>query len=232
MDTRKQIWLVTYGSACESITHQMLDEFGIKSDECYTVLWRESKYTLFHCTKKHRVSMESLKQATKAMGERYRIVFNAAVFGYDAICSNDAFTGESLENHPGFQKLVEALNAGSEDFSWWIDGDESCIHKHRKGLLWRYIENTDPDKMTHKQLASRVKAWAPIVRSHETLQAAYDATSSRLQANEEKMKQLRNELQVEREISAKKSENIKQLLEEKQSLRYQLVDAGLRPGGL
>ena len=227
VDTRKQIWLMTYGSACDSITHQMLNELGIKPDECYTVIWRESKYTLFHCSKKRRVSMESLKRATEAIEERYRIVFSAAVFGYDALCCNDA--GEFLENHPGFRKMVEMLNADSEDFEWWIDGNESCVRTYRKGLLWKYIENTDPEKMTHKQLASRVKVWAPIVRSHETLQEAYSAVTARLQANEEELKQLRMELKVERELSANLSGNITQLLEEKQSLRYQLVDAGLRP---
>ena len=54
--------------------------------------------------------------------------------------------------------------------------------------------------MTHKQLASRVKVWAPIVRSHETLQEANSATSSSLQAREEELKQLRMELKVEREV--------------------------------
>jgi len=156
----------------------MLKEFGVISDECYTAVWRESKYTLFHCAKAERISIEALQQSTKAMEERYRIVFNAAVLGYDALSSNDTSNRESLENHPGFKKIVELLNSGSKDLKWWIHGEKN-IHDFRKGLLWKYIDSTDPEKMTHKQLESRVKAWAPIVHQADvtawTLQNAYSA---------------------------------------------------------
>lgn len=229
METRKQIWLITYGAACETITHEMLKEFGVKLDECYTAVWRESKYTLFHCAKCNRISMEALKLATTAMEQRYRIVFNASVLGYDALSSNDLSNGESLENHPGFRKMVELLNTGSEDLSWWIDGDETCIREYRKGLLWKHIESTNPEEMTLKQLKSRVKEWAPIVRSHETLQAAYTATCAKLQATEEELRFVRMDLKVEREISAKFSGDITRLFEEKALIRNQLIDAGLRP---
>ena len=228
METRKQIWLITYGAACDSINHQMLKEFGVISDECYTAVWRESKYTLFHCAKAERISIEALQQSTKAMEERYRIVFNAAVLGYDALSSNNTSNRESLENHPGFKKMVELLNSGSEDLKWWIHGDKN-IHDFRKGLLWKFIDSTDPEKMTHKQLESRIKAWAPIVHTHETLQAAYDATRARLQASEEELQHLRMELKAEREISARLSGNIQELFQEKTLLRNQLADAGIRP---
>ena len=229
METRKQIWLVTYGAACESITHEMLKEAGINADECYTTVWRESKYTLFHCPKTDRVSMDAMKQAAKAMEERHKIVFNAAVFGYDALSSNDTSTGESLENHPGYKKMVQLLNAGSDDLRWWIRGDGISIRDYKKGLLWKSIDSTDPEKMTHKQLVSRVKAWAPIVSVHETLQEAYNSSNARLQAVEEVFRQLRLELKVEREISANLSGHIKVLFEEKAVIRNQLIDAGLRP---
>jgi len=229
VESRKQIWLITYGAACDTITHGMLKESGVKLNECYTVTWRESKYTLLHCAKADRISMEAMKQVTSAMEERYGIVFNASVLGYDALCSNDLSNGESLENHPGFKRMVELLNTGSEELEWWIDDDKTCIREYRKGLLWRYIESTDPEKMTFKQLVSRVKAWAQIVRSNETLQEAYNAASAKLQANEEELRFLKMALQTERDISANLSGNITQLFEEKALLRNQLIDAGLRP---
>lgn len=229
VETRKQIWLVTYGAACDSITHEMLKGSGINTDECYTIAWRESKYTLFHCPKTDRVSMEAMKLATKVMKDRHQIVFNAAVFGYDALSSNDTSNGESLENHPGFKKMVQLLNAGSKDLQWWIQGDGSSICEYRKGMLWKYIDSTDPEKMTHGQLVSRVKAWAPLAKMHDTLQEAYNSTSARLQALEEELQKLKMELKAEREISAKLSDHIKELFEEKALIRNQLVDAGLRP---
>jgi hypothetical protein len=210
-DTRKQIWLITYGSASDDIDQQTLKDVGINVDECYTAAWHESKYTLFHCPRKDRVSMEAMKQATKSM-------INASASGYDSLSS----TEESLENHPGFKKMVQLLNNDSKDLRWWIQ-DVTCIREYRKGLLWKYIDSTDPEKMTHKQLVSRVKAWAPIVHSHETLQEAY---SSRLQAKEQELQQLNAILTSERETSAR---HIKELLEEKELIRNQLIDAGLRP---
>jgi hypothetical protein len=200
----------------------MLKEAGINADECYTTVWRESKYTLFHCPKKDRISMEAMKQATKAIEQRYQIVFNATVFGYDAICSSSP--EESLESHPGFKKMVQLINTGSDDLKWWIQG--GGIREYRKGLLWKYIDSTEPEKMTHKQLVSRVKAWTPIVNSHETLQEAYNVTTARLQSQEQELQQLSATLKAEREISAR---HIKELLEEKRLIRNQLIDAGLRP---
>ena len=174
IDTRKQIWLITYGAACNNITHDMLKENGVNLDQCYTMVWRESKYTLFHCAKTDRVSSETLKRVTKTIEDRHGIIFNASVLGYDALCSNDKIRGESLEDHPGFRRMTELLNTGSEDLNWWIEG-EKAIHTYRKGLLWKYIDSTDPEKMTPKQLVSRVKSWTPIVQAHKTLKAAYTA---------------------------------------------------------
>ena len=162
----------------------MLKESGINADECYTTVWRESKYTLFHSPKADRVSMDAMKQATKVMQENHQIVFNATVFGYDALSSNDTSTGESLENHPGFKRMVYLLNAESDDLKWWIDKDGVDIRDYRKGLLWKYIESTDPETMTHKQLVSRVKAWAPVMQLHKNLQTGYNTSGSITEAIE------------------------------------------------
>ena len=78
--------------------------------------------------------------------------------------------------------MVELLNAGSEDFKWWIDGRH--ILTHRRGLLWKYLESTDPDNMTRKQLASRVKAWAPVMHHHKNLEAVYNNTTGSRRASD------------------------------------------------
>ena len=54
MEHPKIIWLVTYGAACISITHDMLAEYGWGVHEVYTLTQRDFKYTLIRSAGKVR----------------------------------------------------------------------------------------------------------------------------------------------------------------------------------
>ena len=171
MDTRKRLWLITYGSASNDITHEMLEQHGIHVDECYTAQWRESKFSLIRCSKKKRIRPETLKTAMDALEKSDGIMLRATLTGYDSLSSVNKQKIDSLEDHPGFKKIIELLNMHSDDVKCWINGDEN-VYEYRSGALWRYINTTDPKKMTQTQLANIVTTWAPMIKEYEEMKNA------------------------------------------------------------
>ena len=161
------------------ITYEMLSEQNVKTDECYTATWRESKYTLIHCAKANRVAYQTLLKAIEKLRTHHGILLNATISAYDALSSNDTLNGDSLKDHPGFKRILHLLNTHNEDLQWWITGQNN-VYDYRKGLLWRYIETTDPTKMTQRQLAAKVIAWAPIVRECEILKRIMESSSAQV----------------------------------------------------
>jgi hypothetical protein len=158
----------------------MLIDQGVRVDECYTAMWRESKYTLIHCAKADRITLQALKFAMESLQKLHGISLNATILSYDALSSNDSYAGESLEVHPGFKRIVHLLNSQSTDLKWWI-AEGNNVHEYRKGMLWKYIETTDPMKMTHGQLAARVISWKPIVEESEKMRQALEVMNPTLQ---------------------------------------------------
>jgi len=228
VDTRKRLWLLTYGSASKDITHEMLEAQGINVDECYTAIWRESKFTLIRCLRDNRIRPETLEIAMAALEKSDGIALRATIIGYDSLSSMNKQKVDSLEDHPGFKKIIELLNMHSDDVKCWINGDKD-VYDHRSGALWRYIETTDPKKMTQRQLASRVIAWTPIVNAHETLKAAYEAQTASLEAYKKQNEDLKFALEGKRAFIERQDKEITKLLETKKILSFQLIDAGIQP---
>jgi len=185
-DPDKRIWLVTYGSGCPSVTHDMLRERGVYVDECYTVTWRESKYTLFRLSKQNRFRASTISKVMLSLKESYGIV-GSGLFGFGSVSCNDEKKEELLIDHPGFRKMVDVLNDNPDALSWWmVTGD---LVSNRKGLLWRHIEMTDPSSMTRAQLMERVIKWSPIVKEAEILKETNNLLGRRLQETEQALKE-------------------------------------------
>ena len=99
------------------------------------------------------------------------IMLRATLTGYDSLSSVNKQKIDSLEDHPGFKKIIELLNMHSDDVKCWINGDEN-VYEYRSGALWRYINTTDPKKMTQTQLANIVTTWAPMIKEYEEMKKA------------------------------------------------------------
>ena len=178
----KHIWLITYASGSKDMTPDMLHNAGVKCDECYTITWRESKYTLIHLNSVNRMRMTPMNKAMNLLKADHGIISNA-IAGYEVLSCNDQ-NEELISQHPGFKRLVELLNTNSAEIRSWLEKGD--LLTYRKGLLWKYIESTDLKKMTHGQLVDKIKKLESFARentdlkeANQTLQAALDAETTR-----------------------------------------------------
>jgi hypothetical protein len=143
----------------------MLLTCGLRVDECYTAIWRESKYTLVHIEKGGRLRQTAMDKIMLQIQEEFQIV-RTEIFGFDSVSCNSKLgeTAFALEDHPGFRIMVEKVNKDPVDLEWWMCCEGEDLFSNRKGLLWKHIERTDAGNMTRAQLVERVKKWAPLVR--------------------------------------------------------------------
>ena len=181
----KQVWLITYGSGCQSLNHEMLSSNGLVIDQCYTVTWRESKYTLIHLPKQNRTRSTAIIKIMHKLNVAYGII-TVSILGFDCIASNTKENkDDSLENHPGFKRIIEVLNTDIEMLDWWMEvGD---ISSNRKGLLWKFIESTEVSLMTKAQLQRKVKEWSPLIKEYKDLKDANTILTTELRSMEEKL---------------------------------------------
>ena len=156
-DGGRCIWLITCSASSLNLTFQMLHTVGIECDECHTVAWRESKYTLIHLNRSKSIRLSKMKKAMANLESTYGVK-GSCIMGYETLSSNDKET--CVTEHPGFKRMVELLNAKSTDLDSWLrEGD---VLTNRKGLLWKFIEGTDPQVMTRAQLVDQVRKLRPI----------------------------------------------------------------------
>ena len=166
--TQRCVWMITYASGCENISADMLHAHGIKCDECYTITWRESKYTLIHLKTKNRMRQGAVAMAVGKMQKKNGLVLSSIV-GYETLTSNGKDEA-SVFDHPAFKRMIEVLNQSPADLDAWSAKAE------RKGMLWKYFEGIDTRYMTRAQLieharkltkllseATQVKVEAPAV---------------------------------------------------------------------
>ena len=136
-DHGKCIWLITYSACSSNIEFQMLHTTGIECDECYTISWRESKYTLIHLNRLKRARLSKMKKAMAHLENTFGVK-GSCIMGYETLSSNEKEL--NVTEHPGFKRMVELMNAKSEELKSWLK--EGNIFTNRKGLLWKYIEGT------------------------------------------------------------------------------------------
>ena len=159
--------MISYASGSPDITNEMLQSYGMICDEIYTITWRESKYTLIRASKGNKPRLSALKKVIDKL-EMIHGLKSSAIIGYESLTCNSH--GESsIHDHPGFKRMTQQLNKNPDELSTWLATGE--ITTNKKGLLWKYIETTDPSAKTHGQLVSQILAWTPVVREADTLRA-------------------------------------------------------------
>jgi hypothetical protein len=182
-ENKKCVWLISYASGCQDITSDVLQSATVKCDEVYTITWRESKYTLFHLNKENRLRLSALKKVMGTLEETHGIKINS-IFGYQGLACNAA--GEaSIQEHPGFKRMVQVLNQDPGELSSWLATGN--IKTNRKGMLWKFIESTDPKQKTHGQLVSQILEWTPIVQEATTLRTEVETLKVALHIREKEI---------------------------------------------
>ena len=217
-DHAKTIWLITYGSGCPHISPRMLAESGLSPQEVHTVQWRESKYTLIRlCTRIRRNALEAKMTELHATHN----IIQSQIIGYDSIAGNNEKC--ELDQHPGFQRMVELLNKRCQSLISWMH-DSSTVYTNKKGMLWQYIETT-PDKASAAQMKRILTKWEPLVREFEALKPAHESILTRLGHCEAKLEINEQQLAimtVELDMERAKSERIRRELNEKKMECIQL----------
>jgi len=166
----------------------MLLSCGIEVDECYTITWRESKYTLIHLPKTKRVRITAISKTMLKLKEKHGVI-EGGVLGFDSIAYNAKNNDDnnSLESHPGFRFMIKALNEKRETLEWWMGCNDLLSNK--KGLLWKHINDTDASSMSRAQLEKRVTEWGPLVKEYPTLKDLVGSLTNRLQQTEETLQE-------------------------------------------
>lgn len=198
----------------------MLAQFGLVVDECYSILWRESKYTLIHLSKENRVRRTSIIKVMQRMKDAHGIV-RTEIFGFDSVSCNSVQKDESLESHPGFMQMVEKLNSQPEHLKWWMS--EGTIESNRKGLLWKFIECTNPNEMTRAQLIQRVSEWGPVVKDCKETNERCSFLSERLQETERVLQETTVAYEKERGLNDNLMQQLAQKIEECGDLHRELL---------
>jgi hypothetical protein len=158
-DNGKGTWLVTYSASSPDVTPEMLREHSVHCDECYAITWRESKYVLIHLKQSVRLRLSAMNKVMLELEKQYK-VRGSSIIGYEPLASNERGQS-SVTEHPAFMRMVELLNKGGDLTAWLEEGD---VQSNKKGLLWKYIDGTDPKEKTHGQLVEQVKKWTPLIK--------------------------------------------------------------------
>ncbi len=149
------------------------------------------------------------------------------IFGFDTMSCNSQEHEESIFDHPGFKYMIQIMNTDiSRLESWTQDGD---IFSNRKGVLWKYFENTDPEKMTRAQLITRVKEWGPAAKEYEGLKQTH---SILLETHNETVIALQNMCvcyETERDMTKELMERLKEKIRECVELEKELAQLRTMP---
>ena len=221
-DHAKTIWLITYGAGCQDISPEILNDCGLPVQECYTVQWRESKYTLVHlCARTRRYAIET---KMKEMNQKYKII-QSQILGYESVAGN--FQKTELEQHPGFQRMIELLNKQCQSLQCWMR--EKDVFTNKKGLLWSFLE-ASPDQASLSQMKRMVSKWQPMIREYEAMKPEHESILSRLGNCETKLEIadqqiaiMASDLEKERTFSEKTSKELSDKRKECMELQKELI---------
>lgn len=203
-EAARSAWLITYTASSDDITAQLLHKYAVMCNECYTTTWRESKYTLIHIPHAKRIRQSAMEKTLALMHVQHNIR-GTSIVGFDTLISNT--TDTQLEDHPGFKRIVELVNAQSDEPRIWMESGE--VRTNRKGMLWRHMEERDPREKSRNQLMRQVELWAPIVRESAELKTQNEVLRTALEIKDQEL------AQADRIISALESRNERLLIEVK-----------------
>lgn len=215
-DNKKYLWLITYTVCSPDITPEILHSHGIKCDQCYSISWRESKYTLIHLGKDDAVRCHTLKKALINLQANDGIQSSSLV-GFDTLESNGK-ADHPIEDHPGFKRMIETINHKPDEIRMWLQ--QGTVQTNRKCILRKYMESIPPKEMTHAQLVSKVLKWTPIIQSTATLQTEIDVLRTTLSIREKEINDVK-------EHNSKLFNDLLKKMDECTKLKQRLIQHGL-----
>ncbi len=123
----KSTYFLTFQVLSPRLTYQMMNSVQIPVDEIVTT--RDStgalSYAFIHLQR--RVTEQELDKAIKNLETTYGVK-ESNIFGYDAIASTSLNSFELIEDHPGFQILVQHEANGNPNFHRWTADGYSGIN--------------------------------------------------------------------------------------------------------
>lgn len=219
---QKLIWLITYASGSPDITVDMLHAGSIRCIECYTITWRESKYTLFRLKKKDRIRKTALERVMRSLETSHGIK-GGSITGYDMLSSNTKDT-LTVPEHPGFRRIVQLLNENPSEIRAWME--EGDFLSNKQGILWNHKTSLDPKQMTHGQLVERMVKWAPLIEDYQRTKGAHENLMVICSNQENELARLRLELQTERAQCNDFFEQLRSKIRECGDLKTKLMQLG------
>ena len=140
-------FLLTYGSSCVSISHEMFSSYDkLEVDECYTLTQRDLKYTLIHSRK--RATRIFMTNVMIDLDESHGIK-RCPLFGYETVSM-----GNEVEKHPGHRLIVEHMNSKSDLLEcWMLNGS---LQTNTRGILHSFVLTIGENQMTRAQLLNHV----------------------------------------------------------------------------
>lgn len=186
-ECQKHVWLITYTVCSPDITAEMLLEAGVECNECYTLSWRESKYTLIHLSKTARVRSTLLQKTMKALETSHNIK-QSEIVGFDSLSSNTK-DSHTIKEHPGFMRMIQIANEKPEDLRAWLK--EGTITTNNKGILFKYIEAADQTQMTRGQLIEKITKQEAKIKKLEEYKAEVEILRSTLTVREREILETR-----------------------------------------
>jgi hypothetical protein len=191
-ETAKVIWMITYAASSMDITHEHLHGEHIFCDECYTVEWRESKYTLIHLQHSKKTRLSAMNKAMKQLEEKTGIK-GSCIVGYDTLMATEKGDFE-ITDHPAFKRMVDHLYKGIPFANWLEHG--TSIHEYKKGIFWKHIIRSDPKSKTHGQLVQQIQEWTPIVESVDAIKTENELLRSTLSQRENELKDMQKYISI------------------------------------
>ena len=204
--------------------HCILFAYKLEVEECYTATWRESKYTLIRLSKENRIRRTAFARIIHLMKDDHGII-GTEIFGFDVVSCNSQTDDEKLSTHPGFNFIVQMLNTDITKLEWWMKEGE--ILSNRKGLLWKYLKDTDPKQMTRAQLIQRVKEWGPSIKEFTELKTAYSFLMAKQDETEHAYKSASSRYENEKKLNEEFTRMLTAKMNECCELKKELIR--LRP---
>jgi hypothetical protein len=181
-ESGKGTWMITYTALSPDITHTMLHTHSITCDECYTITWRESKYTLIHIKQSGKTRLSAMNKAMKMLEADFKVK-GSSIIGYETLYCNER-NDTSITDHPAFKRMVELINKNGDLATWLAEGD---VFSNKKGLLWKHISSIDPKHKTHGQLAQQVRELIPVVEESKAIKTENEVLRSTLIMREKEL---------------------------------------------
>ena len=143
LETRKQIWIITYEHTGTTITPAMLQKHKILPLECHTAVWRGSKHTLIHCERADRIGKAFITSVAEKLSKNHGIVLEGQASGHKLLSSTDSSKNEELTTHPGFVGIIELFKQKSADLELWAGEGNTApadVAAMKKGVIYTQLK--------------------------------------------------------------------------------------------